>query len=156
MASYYAEQFAGDNYFGQSGTNTPSFGIQGGYAGGFSTDVPPYFGGYVANAPAPGTGSSPYQPFDRDLIEKMSKPGQLPTPDAKEFLRGVLDRLKSNSGPQAANFMGASGSAIPGAAQPTRQPILPGEQQNLIQSVYGQPATQQRYIQPGLLQLPPA
>jgi hypothetical protein len=55
MASYYAEQFAGDNYFGQSGTNIPSFGIQGGYAGGSSTDVPPYFGGYVSNAPAPAT-----------------------------------------------------------------------------------------------------
>ena len=55
MASYYAEQFSGDNYFGQSGTNIPSFGIQGGYAGGSSTDVPPYFGGYVANAPAPAT-----------------------------------------------------------------------------------------------------
>ena len=89
MASYYAEQFAGDNYFGQSGTNIPSFGIQGGYAGGSSTNVPPYFGGYVANAPAPGMGGSPGQPFSQELIDKLSLPITQPP---KDFLNNFLNK----------------------------------------------------------------
>ena len=68
MASYYAEQFSGDNYFGQSGTNIPSFGVQGGYAGGSSTDVPPYLGGYVADAPAP---NSFLQDFIKDQVKNQ-------------------------------------------------------------------------------------
>jgi len=96
MASYYAEQFAGDNYFGQSGTNIPSFGIQGGYAGGSSTDVPPHFGGYVANAPAPGMGGSPGQPFSRDLIDKLSLPITQPP---KDFLNNFLNKQQQASIP---------------------------------------------------------
>jgi hypothetical protein len=74
MASYYAEQFSGDNYFGQSGTNIPSFGIQGGYAGGSSTDVPPYFGGYVTNAPAP---NSFLQDFIKDQVKNQLESNEL-------------------------------------------------------------------------------
>ena len=89
MASYYAEQFAGDNYFGQSGTNIPSFGVQGGYAGGSSTDTPPYLGSYLANAPAPGMGASPLQPFSKDLIDKLSLPVTQPP---KDFLNNFLNK----------------------------------------------------------------
>jgi hypothetical protein len=155
MASYYAEQFAGDNYFGQSGTNIPSFGIQGGYAGGSSTDVPPYFGGYVANAPAPGMGGSPGQPFSQELIDKLSLPITQPP---KDFLNNFLKKQQQQppGNLQAANFMGASGSSIPGASQPNRQPLLPGEQPDLIQNLYGPPIPPQRFIQIGFPQLPPA
>jgi hypothetical protein len=92
MASYYAEQFAGDNYFGQSGTNIPSFGVQGGYAGGSSTDTPPYLGSYLANAPAPGMGASPLQPFSRDLINKSSLPVTQPP---KNFLDNYLPKIQN-------------------------------------------------------------
>jgi len=116
MASYYAEQFTGDNYFGQSGTNIPSFGVQGGYAGGSSTDVPPYFGGYVANAPAPATnflnnfiaqgpGFDLVPDIDSPIVDKWiqdhkSMPGYTPpsTPTPEEFEQRIR-KLRSSLRP---------------------------------------------------------
>jgi len=124
MSSSYASQFAGDTYFGQAGTNIPSFGMQSGWQGGSGTDIAPYFNAYTASSPAPNN-----------------------------FLQGFIkDQL-------ASNVMGGAGSEIPGAARPGRQPAMPGEQQELIQDVYGSPKKakqQQQPALPGFLQLPPA
>jgi hypothetical protein len=123
MASSYKAQFAGDTYFGQSGTNIPSFGVQSGWQGGSGTDIAPYYNSYTSNAPAPNS-----------------------------FLQGFInDQL-------ASNIMGSAGSEIRGGARPGRQPAMPGEQQELIQDVYGAPkkAKQQQPALPGFLQLPPA
>ena len=116
MASSYASQFAGDTYFGQSGTNIPSFGVQGGYTGGSSTDVPPYFGSYVANAPAPGMGGSPGQPFSRELIDKLSLPVTQPP---KDFLNNFLNKQQQQP---SSNLQAATPSFD------LNTPYIPGQQ----------------------------
>jgi len=74
MASSYASQFAGDTYFGQAGTDIPSFGVQSGWQGGFGTDIAPYYNHYTSNAPAP---NNFLQDFIKDQVKNQLDSNEL-------------------------------------------------------------------------------
>lgn len=85
----FLRRFAADKFYGQTGTDIPSFGIGSSAEGGSGTGIEPYYQEKVV-ATEPAWGGSPQREIPKEELEKMRQPGSPPPAGFFEDLRKTL------------------------------------------------------------------